>query len=170
MAYLLLGICVIGLFLLSLMNIQIGMYEEAAAYGITGFLLLSFTLIYLFAIKPVNENAARDKFLEWLFENEKEVLNTGASYKGDMITIDTQLIQYCIVYSAVILTKKDFSNYCVKGSNRSIRVGILSTLFNSIAGWWGIPWGFIYTPQSLYINLAKTMSCSVADVLDNKPI
>jgi len=27
------------------------------------------------------------------------------------------------------------------------------TLLSLIAGWWGIPWGLIFTSQSLYINL-----------------
>jgi hypothetical protein len=168
MAYLLLGIGALLLFSLSFMNATTGMYEAAVAYGLSGFFLVAFSAIYIFAIKPANEKSSRDRILEWLKKNEAKVLSEGAEYKGQFINGDTTLISYCIVYSAIIFTRKDFTNYCIKGTTRSYFIGLISTTFNLLMGWWGIPWGLIYTPQSLYINLAKTHSYSVRQVLSEK--
>ena len=168
MAYLFLGIGAILLFALSFMNATTGMIEAAIAYGVFGSMLVAFSAIYIFAIKPANEKVSRDKVLEWLKKNEDKILSEGMEYKGHFVNGDTRLISYCIVYSAIIFTRKDFTNYCIKGSSRSYRVGFISTTFNLIMGWWGIPWGPIYTPQSLYINLAKTKSCSVCELLSEK--
>jgi hypothetical protein len=168
MAYLFLGVGALLLFALSFMNATTGMFEAAAAYGLFGFLLVAFSAIYIFAIKPANEKVSRDRILEWLKKNEAKVLSSGLEYKGRLVNGDTVLISYCIVYSAVFFTRKDFSNYCIKGSGRSYLIGIISTIFNLVMGWWGIPWGLIYTPQSLYINLSKTHSYTVKQVLNEK--
>jgi len=170
MAYLFLVVGVVGLLGLSVMNIQLEDYELAAAYGVPGLALIIFTAIYLFGIKPMEEKRARDKLLEWIGENKNEILEGRALYEGEQITKDTVIIRYCIVYSAIIYTKKEFSNYCLKGSERSYRIGIMSTMFNLIMGWWGLPWGLIYTPQSLYINLSKSESISVGEVISSPPL
>jgi hypothetical protein len=168
MAFLLFGVGALLLFGLSFMNAQTGEVGPAIAFGATGMALLIFTWIYLVAIKPANERLSRDRLLEWINNNESKILSGGAEYNGVIVNKDTVLVKYCIVYSAVIFTRKTFSNYCIKGSSRSVRVGILSTLFNLFMGWWGVPWGLIYTPQSLYLNIAKMLSVSVAQVIEQE--
>jgi hypothetical protein len=170
MAILFLVVGVVGLLGLSIMNIQLKDFELAAVYGIPGLALIIFTAIYFFRIKPMEEKRARDKLLEWISENKSEILGGRALYEGEKITKDTVLIRYCIVYSAIIYTKKEFSNYCLQGSERSYRIGIISTIFNLVMGWWGFPWGLIYTPQSLYINLSKSESISVDEVIASPPL
>lgn len=165
MAFLLLGIGVLLLFVLSFMNVQTGEVATAIAYGATGTALLVFTWIYLVAIKPANEKFSRDKILEWIKNNERQILSGGAEYDGIFVNRDTVLVKYCIVYSAVAFTRKTYSNYCFEGSGRSVRVGLISTLFNLVMGWWGIPWGLIYTPQALYLNLAQKLSITVEQAI-----
>ncbi|MFZ6755606.1 hypothetical protein ACO0K9_00165 [Undibacterium sp. Ji50W] len=168
MAYVLVIVGALLLIGLSAMNAMSGMYEEAMGFGVFGVMLVAFTLIYIYYIKPANEHLSRDKLIEWLTENSKKITDKGAEFNGVLVTKDSVLVRYCIVYSAVFFTRKAFSNYCIQGSKRSIRVGLISTIFNLIMGWWGIPWGLIYTPQSLYINLAKTESISVEKLLAKK--
>ncbi|MDY0020836.1 MAG: hypothetical protein RBT47_12645 [Anaerolineae bacterium] len=59
---------------------------------------------------------------------------------------------YCI--SVIILTFKRSSNifFIPAGKNAALK-GLPYTLLTLIVGWWGIPWGPIYTVQSLITNL-----------------
>ena len=62
------------------------------------------------------------------------------------------IYQYCI--SIVILTFKRSSGIKVIEPGKSAAVaGLPYTLISLVAGWWGIPWGPVYTIQSIYRNL-----------------
>jgi hypothetical protein len=60
--------------------------------------------------------------------------------------------QYCV--SAVIITfKRGTDIYFLRaGESRPVK-GLSWTLLTLLAGWWGIPWGPIYTIQSLWVNM-----------------
>jgi hypothetical protein len=62
------------------------------------------------------------------------------------------LFQYCV--SIVVLTFKRPSDiYFIRlGENAAVK-SLSFTLLSLVAGWWGIPWGPIYTIQSVYNNL-----------------
>jgi hypothetical protein len=68
------------------------------------------------------------------------------------------LFQYCI--SIVILTFRRPSDiYFLRLGENPVVKGLPFTLLSLVAGWWGIPWGPIYTIQSVYNN-----SCGGKDV------
>jgi hypothetical protein len=59
--------------------------------------------------------------------------------------------QFCI--SAVIITFKRSSDvYFVPPGHSAAAKGLGFTLLSAVLGWWGIPWGPIYTVQSIYVN------------------
>jgi hypothetical protein len=60
--------------------------------------------------------------------------------------------QYCV--SALVITfKRGTDIYFLRaGENRTVK-GLGWTLLTFVAGWWGIPWGPIYSVQSLWVNL-----------------
>jgi hypothetical protein len=61
------------------------------------------------------------------------------------------LFEYCI--SIVVLTFRRSSDiYLIRSGESAIGKGLPFTLISLIAGWWGIPWGPIYTVQSLFYN------------------
>jgi hypothetical protein len=61
------------------------------------------------------------------------------------------LYQYCI--SILVLTFKRPSDiYFVRSGENPATKGLPFTLLSLVAGWWGIPWGPIYTIQSVYNN------------------
>src|SRR5262249_34416841 len=63
------------------------------------------------------------------------------------------IFQYCI--SIIVLTFKRPSNiYFIRSGENSTAKGLPFTLLSLVAGWWGIPWGPIYTIQSVYNNLS----------------
>lgn len=62
------------------------------------------------------------------------------------------VFQYCI--SVLVMTFKRSSDvfYLAPGQS-GVRSGLPYTLLSLVVGWWGIPWGFIYTPMVLFTNL-----------------
>ena len=59
--------------------------------------------------------------------------------------------QYCI--SILILTFRRSSNvYFIRPEENAVIKGLPYTLLSLLLGWWGIPWGPIYTVQSIWLN------------------
>jgi hypothetical protein len=59
--------------------------------------------------------------------------------------------QYCI--SVVVMTFRRSSNiYFIPAGESSVSKGMPWTLLSLVAGWWGIPWGPIFTVQALITN------------------
>jgi hypothetical protein len=68
--------------------------------------------------------------------------------------------EYCI--SALVVSMRRPSKICLLRSTqwgwlRGLPYSVLSLLL----GWWGIPWGFIYTPLTLVTNLSG--GCDVTE-------
>jgi hypothetical protein len=60
--------------------------------------------------------------------------------------------QYCI--SVLIMTFRRSSDiYFIRAGEGTFGKGIGFTLISLVAGWWGIPWGPIYTIGSVVTNL-----------------
>ena len=60
--------------------------------------------------------------------------------------------EYCI--SCVVFTLRRPSDICfIHGHHWGWVRGLPYTLVTLLLGWWGLPWGFIYTPLSLVTNL-----------------
>jgi hypothetical protein len=59
--------------------------------------------------------------------------------------------QYCI--SILVITFRRSSDaYFVRAGENTVSKGLPWTLLSLVAGWWGIPWGPIFTVQSLVTN------------------
>lgn len=75
--------------------------------------------------------------------------------------------QYCI--SILIMTFKRYSNiYFIRADENRLTKGLGFTLLSLALGWWGIPWGPIYTIQALVINLGGGKDVT-AEVLASQP-
>lgn len=62
------------------------------------------------------------------------------------------IYKYCV--SVIVLTFRRSSDiYFVRGGESTIKNSIGFTLVTFLFGWWGIPWGPIYSIGSLYTNL-----------------
>ena len=76
------------------------------------------------------------------------------------------LFHYCV--SIVVLTFRRSSDiYFVRAGESAAKIGIGFTLLSLLAGWWGIPWGPIYTIGSVATNLGggKDVTTEVVDQL-----
>ena len=78
---------------------------------------------------------------------------------------------YC--FSLIIVTFKRSSNiYFIKAGEKTLSKSIKYTLISLLLGWWGIPWGIIYTIQSLVTNFqgGRDMTEQVMSALRQKPV
>jgi hypothetical protein len=63
------------------------------------------------------------------------------------------IYQYC--FSVVIMTFKRVSDiYFVKSNESRVAKGLSWSLLSFLFGWWGIPWGIVYTISALAKNFA----------------
>ena len=63
------------------------------------------------------------------------------------------LFQYCV--SVIVVTfKRPSPIYFIRAGESAVGKGFGFTLLTLVAGWWGIPWGPIYSVQSIYRNLS----------------
>lgn len=70
-------------------------------------------------------------------------LNNGAKFV---------VFQYCI--SIIVMTfKRGSSVYFIRPGESSLKYGIGFTLLTLVLGWWGVPWGPIYSLGALYTNI-----------------
>lgn len=61
------------------------------------------------------------------------------------------MYQYCI--SLLVITFRRSSNiYFISHDQNALIKGLPFTLLSLVLGWWGIPWGPIYTIQSVWVN------------------
>jgi len=159
-------VAILGLFVFSWLNYDIGDTDMALVFGLSGIGIIIFSFVYSLYLKPAHDKASRDKLLEWIDKNKGQLSQRGLIYGSIPVNLETILTRYCIVFSFVFFTRKTYTNYVVKGSFKSFITGVASTLSNLLVGWWGIPWGPIYTIQSIFINLSNKESVSVDDIIN----
>jgi hypothetical protein len=60
--------------------------------------------------------------------------------------------EYCI--SLVVVTlRRPTDVYFLRANDTGLLRGVPFTLVSLFLGWWGIPWGLIYTPLTIFTNL-----------------
>ncbi len=87
-------------------------------------------------------------------------LNNGAKFV---------VFQYC--FSIIVMTFKHSSDiYFVKAGEKIIKHSIGYILITLFFGWWGIPWGPIYSIGALFSNLTggKDITLEVLNSINSK--
>jgi hypothetical protein len=74
---------------------------------------------------------------------------------GDEIDNGAKFVIYSYCISVIILTFRRRSDiYFIKPGQNSVAKGLEWTLLTFLLGWWGIPWGPIYSIGALSTNLS----------------
>jgi len=60
--------------------------------------------------------------------------------------------QYCVPLLMITFRRNSSVSFIRAGENAVLK-GLPFTLLSLVLGWWGIPWGFIYTPQVICRDL-----------------
>ncbi|HSB74630.1 MAG TPA: hypothetical protein VLC12_03220 [Terriglobales bacterium] len=155
MAALLLLLLVIA----GLVNVFQGNFTDAGILlGLSG--VLGWALWLLF-----KEHEKSLEFLRWVQTNRQMIQQGWSYYNGKKITPRTVVTQYQACVSCLIFTTRFRSPRLVVGTDKSQGTAIIYTLISLLFGWWGFPWGLVYTPQAIYRNLNGGYRESIAELL-----
>src|SRR5438876_4178101 len=63
------------------------------------------------------------------------------------------VFEYCISLVVVTLHRRS-GVYWLRPGEKGLFRGLPYTALSLLLGWWGVPWGFIYTPLVIVTNLS----------------
>ena len=106
-----------------------------------------------------------EQFLAWLLANAREIHGSGALYDSVVITPDTVLTRYQAALSFLIVSFKVPSRFYVEGQPPPLYLPVLLSTATLVLGWWGFPWGPVYTIQVLARNVRGGLKETVGDLL-----
>lgn len=91
-------------------------------------------------------------FKKWLAENKY------GNYNGVEITPASKLVRYTFVVSLAVITHRSESRYYFEDMEKSkaSMAKLFSTLGTLLFGWWGLPWGPIWTIKAVIDNMADS--------------
>ena len=106
------------------------------------------------------------KFLNWLVENRDAIKAGKAVYNGMFIVEQTEVTQFQLAISALVISLKTPSRFYVVGEEETVLPSLAFTASSLIVGWWGLPHGPIYTIQAVSSNLRGGERRQVGDLID----
>ena len=72
----------------------------------------------------------------------------------DAVKRGGRFFRYYVVISGIVATRKEVSDiYFIQPGERSVKKGLKYSLLSALFGWWGIPYGPIYTVAAITTNL-----------------
>jgi hypothetical protein len=142
-------------------NFTLGHDRTDAVWGLVVGLLLG--AIYVYARR---EERLQRQFLVWLKQNAEAVHAGGAVYRDVTITRDTVVRQFGVCMSALVVSFRTRSRHLIVGHDAVALTGIVSTVASLLLGWWGIPWGPVYTVMVAARNLRGGSRQTVGELLD----
>jgi len=156
-------IIVSGLFLIfAIVNLAQGVYYDAVL-GIG----VSSILFGLFLFNRFQEKRI-ETFLIWLDQNKDELINDKfrpIMWNGVPVTHDSFVTQYQFCTSFFILSVRQPTAFILDQSSSKLSVNIISTIVTLIFGWWGFPWGPIYSVQTIFQNLRGGIKKSIEELI-----
>ena len=129
------------------------------------FLVLLFSLLLLYANKTRISQQDPETFLQEIQNQKSKIERGGWVYHGMKITSETEVSQYYLTISIIFFSVKVASRFYIIGSENTKVINGTYSLVTFLLGWWGIPWGPIYTIQSLVSNLRGGNRIKVAELL-----
>ena len=77
-----------------------------------------------------------------------------------------RLVRFSYTISVLVMTfRRETDVHLIRPGENAILKGLPYTLLSLFVGWWGIPWGPIYTTQALAKNLSGGYRMTVGDYL-----
>ena len=125
-------------------------------------------LLGLFFATRYHQNRA-DEFEGWLTHNVNPIERGGALYRDVLVTPATVLTRYQVAVSFLIVTFKFPTRYYIVGHDATGGIATSCTLVSLVLGWWGIPWGPIYTVQVVTRNVRGGFTRTVGEHLSTVP-
>lgn len=150
-----------------LLFLVIGVYDVFRGVWADGGLFLGMAAAIGTFMYFIGKQAAEAReFLEWLKLNRLQIEQGWAYYKGQKVKPKSEITRYQGCVSFFIFTTRFRSRYVIDGRGGS-EVCLAFTAATLFLGWWGLPFGMIFTPQAIYRNLKGGYKKSISEVLPN---
>src|SRR5580704_8447187 len=62
------------------------------------------------------------------------------------------VFEYCVSF-AIMTVRRPSREYFLRNGDRAWLRGLPYSLISLLFGWWGVPWGPVFTPVTVYCNL-----------------
>lgn len=131
-------------------------------FVVSGAIAELFYCIYAF---HKNEKQKGKALNAWLIENQAAIYAGNAMYHGKRIELETPLTQMQFCLSLIVFSVKIPSRYMLRDEAGIAFYAVLYTVGSWLFGWWGLPWGPIYTIQATCQNLTGGLKKQVQDIL-----
>lgn len=111
------------------------------------------------------------KLVSFIMENYNELAGGAVlTYDGAPISYNSQLTRFRYCYSYIAMTStRSSALYLTDGldGDEAKNAKLTCQLITALSGWWGIPWGIVYSIQFLFSNGVKngTNDDTVGDVM-----
>lgn len=107
-------------------------------------------------------------FYMWIDNNKDRFLNgESLMYEHSQISIETEFFYFETCFSIIFLTINFHSRPLFFEKENRLLVGLIYTVFATVFGWWGIPWGPIYTIKAIWTNVFGGKIIAISDVIDD---
>lgn len=100
--------------------------------------------------------------MEWLIKYKY------GNYNGFEITPQTELVSYTYVISIIVMSFRHSTRYYFKEAERgkALMAKLLCILCNLTCGWWGIPWGPVWTVKETACNIGDPRTICWGTIAD----
>ncbi len=115
-----------------------------------------------------NKDRAQRDFATYVTANVDSIRSGTANYKGQPLSYATRLRVYHTALSFLIVSFKLPSGIVVVGGPSARRTHAACSLVSLLLGWWGLPWGPIFTVQVLINNLRGHREFTMAELIEGK--
>jgi hypothetical protein len=153
--------CVVGVLLLYGVYDHLRMRNYREAVMVLGIACLFFAPVILVATAEISQR----RFIRWVGQNVDQIADGEAVYRGARISAATEVVVFHVAFSVLVASFRIPSQMFVVGHDRLWFWRIIYSLLTFVFGWWGIPWGPVYTIKSLHDNLRTSTRGPLLDML-----
>lgn len=129
-----------------------------------GGLLIGLLIETIYFIR-IREKKKNELFIDWIKENRDTIVRGYAYYNEKEMDINMEIVQFETCMSFLFISSRMSSRFYIKGYHNTKLIGSIYSLIAIIFGWWGLPWGPIYTIKSIVKNTKGGNRLKLYDLL-----
>ena len=141
--------------------------DEIIHGDIVGFFSLIISVIMIGAPLFITiERRKSNSFLKGLTKNNPAIRSGNhLRYEDMQISPATEVVQFEICLSWIIVSHIFYSSPLIKGQHGVLRTRLICLLLTLCLGWWGLPWGPVWTLKVLRTNILGGEKLTMAEFI-----
>lgn len=146
-------------FVANLVTGEVRFGDSIVQWSIAGVALVAFWFIR-------RNHREHEEFFAFIAANEEAIRAGTARYQGEPLSYATRLRIYHMVLSFLFVSFRTQSQLIVHPSRRAMATRIGYDAVNLIFGWWGIPWGPIWTVRAILSNARGKDEMALGEIIE----